>query len=86
MHKFYSALSIDRVLASYQFLLAILFLLCFQSKALPPAVLNSYYAVTAFPSCNPCLAPCSKVITATTAGLAVGDEVLLIQMKGAEII
>ncbi|MFN8417387.1 MAG: T9SS type A sorting domain-containing protein [Cytophagaceae bacterium] len=69
-----------------QLLLGILVLLCFQSKALPPAVLNSYYAVTSFPSCNPCLAPCSKVITASTTGLAVGDEVLLIQMKGAEMI
>jgi hypothetical protein len=46
-------------------------------------IINTYTSVTAIPSCNPCALSCSTITVASTAGLTPGDQVLLIQMKGA---
>jgi hypothetical protein len=54
-------------------------------SAQTPLVLNTYAKVLDFPSCSPCLNPCNKVIVDDITSFAVGDEVLLIQMKGADI-
>ncbi len=54
-------------------------------SAQTPLVLNQYAKVIDFPSCNPCLNPCNKVTVDDVTPFAVGDEVLLIQMKGADI-
>ncbi|WP_051312915.1 T9SS type A sorting domain-containing protein [Sporocytophaga myxococcoides] len=56
-----------------------------QTLSAQPLVLNQYAKVLDFPSCNPCLNPCNKVTVDDITPFVVGDEVLLIQMKGADI-
>ena len=46
-------------------------------------VVNTYAAVTNIPVCNPCLNTCNYVDVTSSTGFAVGDKVLVIQMKGA---
>lgn len=46
-------------------------------------IINTYTAVTNIPVCNPCSNTCNYVDVTSTAGFAVGDKVLVIQMKGA---
>ena len=46
-------------------------------------IINNYTAVTNIPVCNPCSNTCNYVDVTSTTGFAVGDKVLIIQMKGA---
>ena len=46
-------------------------------------VVNTYAAVTNIPVCNPCSNTCNYVDVVSTTGFAVGNKVLVIQMKGA---
>ncbi|WP_018343884.1 gliding motility-associated C-terminal domain-containing protein [Cytophaga aurantiaca] len=46
-------------------------------------IINNYTAVTSIPVCNPCSNTCNYLNVASTTGFAVGDKVLIIQMKGA---
>ena len=46
-------------------------------------IVNSYTAVTNLPVCNPCGGNCNTVTVASTTAFAIGDKVLIIQMKGA---
>ncbi|MCR6639192.1 MAG: hypothetical protein NVV82_09460 [Sporocytophaga sp.] len=73
-------------LKKYGLLIFLSGLSCIQPlSAQIPLVLNQYAKVIDFPSCNPCLNPCNKVIVDDVSAFSVGDEVLLIQMKGADI-
>ncbi|WP_156026805.1 T9SS type A sorting domain-containing protein [Sporocytophaga myxococcoides] len=55
------------------------------TKAQSPLILNSYAKVTAFPGCTPCFTPCNQVQVDNISNFNVGDNVLLIQMKGVDI-
>ena len=48
-------------------------------------VINNYAAVTSIPACDPCTNYCNQFGVSTTAGFAVGDKVLVMQMKGATV-
>jgi hypothetical protein len=46
-------------------------------------IINNYTAVTNIPVCNPCSSICNYLDVVSTTSFAVGDKVLVIQMKGA---
>ena len=46
-------------------------------------IINSYVKVTNIQSCNPCDNSCKTITVTSTAGYAVGDRVVVMQMKGA---
>lgn len=65
-----------------------LLLLVFLVSLLPSeaqTILNSYAKVTEIAPCNPCLQNCKDIMVDQTTGFSVGDVVMIIQMKGAEI-
>jgi gliding motility-associated-like protein len=57
--------------------------LLFSQTANISGVINNYTAVTNIPVCNPCSNTCNYVDVAGTTGFAVGDKILIVQMKGA---
>lgn len=68
--------------------LRFLFIISFYitNSSISQNIVNSYAKVTAFPPCSPCISICNKLIVDDASEFNVGDDVLLIQMKGAEII
>lgn len=65
--------------------------LCEVSGQTISGIINTYTSVTAIPSCNPCASACSTITVSSTTGVGAaggfnpGDQVLLIQMKGATV-
>ncbi|MCU0415665.1 MAG: T9SS type A sorting domain-containing protein [Cytophagaceae bacterium] len=66
--------------------IAFAFLLFSVASAQTPIIVNQYAAVTAFPSCDACISPCSRAVVDDASIFSIGDEALLIQMKGADIV
>lgn len=48
-------------------------------------IINNYAKVVNIPSCNPCVGNCDELIVDDASNFSVGDVILIIQVKGAQV-